>query len=199
MCADSLAAPIPLIMEPVRSRHLPDYIATLFMSTEYSDFTFCIENERLPVHKLILLSRGYFRALLNDAFEKNCGNEIHLEVPLTPFKAVLKYIYYGHFDLSESSISDVIVVLQLADMYNINDMVSFTVNYLKQNISVDDACFVLDSIRLLYLDELAERCLTLIDEHAHDVLLQDDFLKLSQVSIKHWVTPARALLKVGLK
>lgn len=173
-------------MEQIVSRHLPDYVVTLFMSTAYSDFTFCVENERLPVHKLILSSREYFRVLLYSDFASWDGNltEIELSVPLAPFKSVLKYIYHGRLEFCEINISDVLDILHLAHMYNMNDLVAFIANYLKNNITFDNVCLVLDNIRFFKMDELTEDCLTLIDAHAHDFLLQDDFLTLSKVSIE---------------
>lgn len=47
------------------SGHLSEHIGSLCLSSEYSDVTLIVEEQRIPAHKVILAaSSDYFRALL---------------------------------------------------------------------------------------------------------------------------------------
>lgn len=72
-------------------------MAQLCQSSNYSDVTFIVENEKIPAHRVILAARSeYFRALLYGGLSEASQSEIVLKIPLEAFKALLKYVYSGN-------------------------------------------------------------------------------------------------------
>lgn len=108
---------------------------------------------------------------------------IDLEVGSKPFKAILKYNYYGHLELREMDVKEVIDILTLVDMYNIHNLASKITAHLKHVLSLNNVCNILEASQLLGFDSLTETCFVLLDRRASSFLLHEDFTTLSQVNM----------------
>lgn len=158
------------------------YIGSLYLNKYLSDVTFRIGSEELPAHKLILSSNRYFYKLLYGDFAETNANVIDLEVGLKPFKAVLKYIYCGHLELSELDVTEIVDILTVVHMFNIPNLTAKILSHLTSVISLSNACTILEVSRRLGFDSLTETCLSLLDISSSEFLLHDDFTTLTQVS-----------------
>lgn len=89
----------------------------------YSDVTFIVDGCRLPAHRVILAARSeYFRALLFGGLSESTQDEIHLDLPLVAFKALLKYIYSGRMSLNGLKDDHVLDTLGLADHFGFTEL-----------------------------------------------------------------------------
>lgn len=161
---------------------LKNFLAEQFLKDEFSDVTFCVENERFPAHRVILASRKYFRPLLFGQFaEKQQSDITLLEVPAIPFKALLKYIYNDSILLDEMKPDEVIGLLKLAHMYNFEELTESIQVYLEQRLTLETVYSVLEVSQYLNLDSLFDVCLKFMDENAPALLLHDSIANLSKV------------------
>ncbi|XP_052860138.1 BTB/POZ domain-containing protein 9 [Anopheles cruzii] len=157
-----------------------EQMAQLCLSEDYSDVSFIVENERLPAHRVILAARSdYFRALLYGGLSESRLNEITLPIPLTAFKALLRYIYSGNMLLSEMKEEQIIDTLGLANHYGFTDLEVAISDYLRNVLSLGNVCSVLDAARLFGLDALTTVCHSFVDKHAPDILQHETFRTLS--------------------
>ncbi|XP_017116120.1 BTB/POZ domain-containing protein 9 [Drosophila elegans] len=160
-------------------------MARLCMNERYSDVEFVVEEQRLPAHRVVLAARSeYFRALLYGGMAETTQRQIPLEVPLDPFKVLLRYIYSGTLLLSTLDEDAVIDVLGMANQYGFQDLEMAISNYLRQYLALNNVCMILDAARLYNLEELTQVCLMFMDRNAADLLQHDSFKTLSKESLE---------------
>lgn len=156
----------------------------LCMSSEYSDVTFIVENQKIPAHRVILASRSsYFRALLYGGLAESTQSEIELNVPLVAFKTLLEYIYTGFMSLSQIKEEHILDTLGLANQYGFEALEEAISTYLKKKLSLENSCAILDAARLYNLETLTAVCMTFMDRNATSVLSHPTFKCLSQSSL----------------
>jgi len=157
-------------------------MARLCMNERYADVEFIVEEQRLPAHRVVLAARSeYFRALLYGGMAETTQRQIPLEVPLDPFKVLLRYIYSGTLLLSTLDEDSVIDVLGMANQYGFQDLEMAISNYLRQYLALSNVCMILDAARLYNLEELTQVCLMFMDRNAAELLQHDSFKTLSKV------------------
>lgn len=150
----------------------------------YSDVTFIVDGSRFPAHRVILAARSeYFRALLFGGLSESTQDEIHLELPLVAFKALLKYIYSGRMSLNALKDDHILDTLGLADHFGFTELQVAISEYLVQVLAVSNCCKILDAARLFNLDHLTQLCHTFIDRNAKELLAHPSFLHVSKDSL----------------
>ncbi|EDV95341.1 centromere/kinetochore protein zw10 isoform X3 [Drosophila grimshawi] len=160
-------------------------IARLCMNDRYADVEFIVEEQRLPAHRAILAARSkYFRALLYGGMSEGTQRQISLEVPLVPFKVLLRYIYSGILKLATLDEDAVIDALGMANQFGFQDLEMAISKYLRQSLALNNVCMILDAARLYNLDELTQVCLMFMDRNAEDLLQHDTFKMLSRESLE---------------
>ncbi|KAL1403682.1 hypothetical protein pipiens_005596 [Culex pipiens pipiens] len=161
-----------------------EQMAQLCMSYDYSDVTFIVEDEKLPAHRVILAARSeYFRALLYGGLSESTQHEIHLKIPLKAFKALLKYIYSGSMSLSQMKEENILDTLGLANQYGFTDLEMAISDYLRQVLSLNNVCAILDAAKLFGLEGLTNVCHSFLDRNAGEILQHETFRTLSEDSI----------------
>ncbi|GAB0091414.1 BTB/POZ domain-containing protein 9 [Sergentomyia squamirostris] len=159
-------------------------MSQLCMNRDYSDVTFVVDGVRLPAHKVILAARSeYFRALLFGGMAETGMAEIELKVPLEAFRALLRYIYSGHMSLSQMREEDVLDTLGLANQYGFTELEKAISGYLRQVLSIENVCAILDAARLYNFESLMNVCHTFMERNTTDILKHDTFKGLSQQSL----------------
>lgn len=158
-------------------------MANLCASSDYSDITFIVENQRLPAHRVILAARSeYFRALLYGGLAESTQREIELnKISYEAFKVLLQYIYSGHMSLSQMKEDNILDTLGLANQYGFNELEVSISDYLRQILSINNVCAILDSSRLYGLESLTSVCHVFIDRNASELLRHCSFKTISQV------------------
>lgn len=161
-----------------------EQMAQLCMSYDYSDVTFIVEDEKLPAHRVILAARSeYFRALLYGGLSESNQQEIHLKIPLKAFKALLKYIYSGSMSLAQMKEENILDTLGLANQYGFTDLEMAISDYLRQVLSLNNVCAILDAAKLFGLEGLTNVCHSFLDRNAGEILQHETFKTLSEDSI----------------
>ncbi|XP_021695141.1 BTB/POZ domain-containing protein 9 [Aedes aegypti] len=161
-----------------------EQMAQLCMSYDYSDVTFIVEDEKLPAHRVILAARSeYFRALLYGGLSESTQNEIHLKIPLKAFKALLKYIYSGSMSLAQMKEENILDTLGLANQYGFTDLEIAISDYLRQVLSLNNVCAIMDAAKLFDLEGLTSVCHAFMDRNAEAILQHESFKNLSQDAI----------------
>uniref|UniRef100_A0A182N7P8 BTB domain-containing protein n=1 Tax=Anopheles dirus TaxID=7168 RepID=A0A182N7P8_9DIPT len=155
-------------------------VAQLSLSSDFSDVTFIVQNERISAHRLILAARNeYFRAILYGGLEESQQKEVSLNIPLQPFKWLLQFLYSGKLTLSDMKEDVILETLGLAHEYGVTVVTEGISDYLREIISVGNVCAVLDAARLYNLEELSSTCLLFIDGNASQVLKHTSFRAVS--------------------
>ncbi|CAD7091304.1 unnamed protein product [Hermetia illucens] len=162
-----------------------DQMAKLCINDDYSDVTFIVENQRLPAHRVVLAARSeYFRALLYGGLSETNQSEIQLKIPLEAFKALLRYIYSGHMSLSQMKEENILDTLGLANQYGFTELELAISDYLRQVLSLNNVCAILDAARLYNLETLTNVCYTFMDRNASEILAHSTFKHLSKESLE---------------
>lgn len=152
------------------------------MNSDYSDVAFIVDEQELPAHRVIMAARSeYFRALLYGGLLESRESEIHLKVPLDAFKALLRYIYSGHLNLSIMDDDNILDTLGLANQYGLIELEEAISDFLRQYLALDNVCSILDAARLYNLENLSKVCLEFMDQNASEILLHSSFQNLSKV------------------
>lgn len=73
----------------------------------------------------------YFNILLNGRFIEGHQNEIAINDPLQPFKQLLEYCYFNKLDLNQFNETSLINLISLADKYQFDELLMYTVDHLK--------------------------------------------------------------------
>lgn len=89
----------------------------------------------------------------------------------------------GQMVLSQMKEEIVLDTLGLANQYGFTELEVYISEYLRQVLSIDNVCAILDAARLYSLDALTVVCHTFMDRTTTDVLVHENFKSLSQESL----------------
>lgn len=168
------------------SQHLVEQVSKQYLSPKNSDITFCVDTERIPAHRYFLALRSeYFQTLIFSGPPEKFKREIVLNVPLEPFKAVLRYIYSGRISIARMNKDMVLKVLNLSNIYGLSELITALCEHLTKDLTMDSLSELLEITRQ-YASRaklLTAACHNLADRCAADFLQHKSFQTLSQVSI----------------
>lgn len=150
------------------------------MNDEHADVIFIVEGTKIPAHKNILSVRNsYFKSLFGGAFAEAKQAEIELKVPLTAFKAILKYIYTGQMSLSAfECIHEIVEVYDLANQYGFEKLKTNILDYLTANLKLENCVAILNDAQSYVIGDLQNSCLIFMDSHSKELLGHDTFKEL---------------------
>lgn len=158
-----------------------DQMAALALAPLYADVIFLVDDQKLPAHRIILAARSdYFRAMLYGGLVESTQTEIRLDIPLQPFRTLLRYIYSGHMQLERLSVDHVLDTFGLAHQYGFGALELAISEYLRGVLSIENVCAILDAASLYQLTELGAVCLTFMDQNAVSLLQHETFRQLSR-------------------
>uniref|UniRef100_A0A7E4ZWN8 BTB domain-containing protein n=1 Tax=Panagrellus redivivus TaxID=6233 RepID=A0A7E4ZWN8_PANRE len=169
---------------------IAEKIGELYLNEEWSDVRIIIGNENLPAHRIVLVQRcPFFRNMFKSGFSESISNRIELhETPITSFKTVLKWIYTAEIKLEH--VSDALEVLHLAHMYELAELVTLVIKYLKKACAVDNVSMILNTSVLLSLDHLTDHVTDFVDYQSMKFLEHDTFEQLSKDALNVILTDA---------
>ncbi|VDK47921.1 unnamed protein product [Anisakis simplex] len=142
--------------------------------------------QRIPAHKFVLATgSAVFDAMFNGGLADNRTDlskgamfvsEIELpDVEPNAFLALLKFLYSDELSIEPES---VMTTLYTAKKYAIPAMEKACVDFLKRNLSADNAFMLLTQARLFDEPQLASLCLEIIDKNTTDALNADGFTEV---------------------
>ncbi|PVD19787.1 hypothetical protein C0Q70_20278 [Pomacea canaliculata] len=155
-------------------------LAFLYNTNTMADVHFLIGKEPLtqlvPAHKFVLsVSSVVFDALFNGGM---ASTESVIEIPdVEPaaFLALLKFLYTDDVQIGPET---VMTTLYAAKKYDVPALERACVEFLKRNLSSDNAFMLLTQARLFDEQQLAALCLETIDKNTTEALAADGFTEI---------------------
>jgi BTB/POZ domain-containing protein 1/2 len=149
----------------------------LYNTDTMADVHFLIGREPntqlVPAHKFILsMSSAVFDALFNGGM---ATTESVIQIPdvePSAFLALLKFVYTDEVQIGPET---VMTTLYAAKKYDVPALERACVEFLKRNLSSDNAFMLLTQARLFDEGQLASLCLETIDKNTTEALLADGF------------------------
>ncbi|XP_058801696.1 BTB/POZ domain-containing protein 1-like isoform X1 [Phymastichus coffea] len=149
----------------------------LFNNETLSDVKFRVgrgtQQRVIPAHKLVLSSgSAVFDAMFNGTLATS-SNEIEVpDVEPETFLAVLLFLYTDEIFINPDT---VMTTLYTAKKYAVSSLEKHCVDYLRSNLTTDNAFLLLAQARLFDEPQLAAVCLDTIDKFTTDALGADGF------------------------
>ena len=151
--------------------------AFLFNNEILSDVRFLVgrgaQPQSIPAHKLVLSSgSAVFDAMFNGTL---ATASVEIEVPdVEPvtFLAVLLFLYTDEIQIDPET---VMTTLYTAKKYAVSPLEKHCVDFLRNNLTTDNAFLLLAQARLFDEPQLAAVCLDTIDKSTNDALNADGF------------------------
>ncbi|XP_069191148.1 LOW QUALITY PROTEIN: BTB/POZ domain-containing protein 1 [Procambarus clarkii] len=151
--------------------------AFLFNNEILSDVHFLVgkgdSRQRIPAHKFVLaVGSAVFDAMFNGQLSTR-QEEIELpDVEPQAFLALLRFLYSDEVQIGPET---VMTVLYTAKKYAVPALEQACVDFLKRNLSSDNAFMLLTQARLFDEPQLAALCLETIDKNTADSLAAEGF------------------------
>ncbi|CAF3785784.1 unnamed protein product [Rotaria magnacalcarata] len=177
--------PIPLPdhhNHPASKFSLNDRISALCLNEYMADVHFELNDsdELIPAHKFVLsVGSCVFEAM----FQRNnesLSSIIHVpDMETYAFRALLRFLY-GDYNTPSLSITHdtVMSILYGAKKYCVLGLERLCVDFLKKNISIENALILLSQARLFDEAQLAAQCLEVIDKNAMYALQTPELLDI---------------------
>merc|ERR1719429_115906 len=129
--------------------------------------------QRIPAHKFVLsVGSAVFDAMFNSTLATT-EDEITLpDVEPSAFLALLKFLYSDEVSIGPET---VMTTLYTAKKYAVPALEKHCVDFLKRNLSPDNACMLLTQARLFDEPQLAALCLETIDKNTNEALAGQGF------------------------
>lgn len=169
-------------------------MATIFNSEILADVYFLVgrKSVRFPAHKFVLsIGSAVFDAMFNGPLTKanqkttNESSEVsEIEIPdVEPeaFRALLRFLYMDEVDIGPET---VMATLYSAKKYEVATLEMACVDFLKENLTSENAFMLLTQARLFDETALADMCLETIDKHTLDTLCSEAFLEIDLDTLK---------------
>ncbi|KAG7198045.1 hypothetical protein KM043_016270 [Ampulex compressa] len=161
-------------------------IVFLFNNEILSDVSFLVgrgaQQQRIPAHKLVLSSgSAVFDAMFNGTLA-TASTEIEVpDVEPTAFLAVLLFLYTDEIQIDPET---VMTTLYTAKKYAVSALEKHCVDFLKNNLTSDNAFLLLTQARLFDEPQLAAVCLDTIDRFTTEALNADGFTDIDIDTLK---------------
>ncbi|XP_006564133.1 BTB/POZ domain-containing protein 1 isoform X1 [Apis mellifera] len=161
-------------------------IVFLFNNEILSDVSFIVgrgaQKQRIPAHKLVLSSgSAVFDAMFNGTLA-TASSEIEVpDVEPAAFLAVLLFLYTDEIQIDPET---VMTTLYTAKKYAVSALEKHCVDYLKNNLTSDNAFLLLTQARLFDEPQLAAVCLDTIDRFTTEALNADGFTDIDIDTLK---------------
>lgn len=151
--------------------------AFMFNNEILSDVHFLVgrdsHQQRIPAHKFVLsVGSAVFDAMFNGTLATQ-SEEIELpDVEPAAFLALLRFLYSDEVQIGPET---VMTTLYTAKKYAVPALEKHCVDFLKSNLSSDNAFMLLTQARLFDEPQLAALCLEMIDKNTQEALNADGF------------------------
>ncbi|XP_077295952.1 kelch-like protein 5 [Arctopsyche grandis] len=161
----------------IRSEHSVTILGRMYdfyKENVLCDLDLVIGANRLPVHKLILISNSkYFKNKINDA-----TNEVVLEDTLNIFalKKTIEYFYNGNISIEKHQ---VVNLIKFSKLIKASDLEKYCLSYLEKFIDSDNFLFIEEYAREQGNVQLLEKTKKFILNNYLEIIQRDEFLNMS--------------------
>ncbi|KAF7996341.1 hypothetical protein HCN44_001973 [Aphidius gifuensis] len=149
----------------------------LFNNETLSDVRFLVgrvdQQQTIPAHKLVLSAgSAVFDAMFNGTLATSSAEIEVPDVESSAFLAVLLFLYTDEIQIDPET---VMTTLYTAKKYAVSPLEKHCVDFLRANLTSDNAFLLLTQARLFDEPQLASVCLDTIDKFTTDALNADGF------------------------
>ena len=155
------------------------YVESLFMNHSLADIKFVVNGHEFPAHNLIVAAGSPVLATMfqNDFKEKQTRIVTIEDTSADTFKLFLNYLYTG--DLPTASQEDLLVGLfQLAHKYEVTSLKEEMVEYIVEELKVENAADILIVSYLFSSTNLYDETLAFIAENSVAICSRPEWLDL---------------------
>lgn len=157
-----------------------DRLAFLFNNEILSDIHFMVgspQPQRIPAHKFVLsVGSAVFDAMFNGPMSDETPVEIALpDIEPAALLALLQFLYSDEVHIGPDT---VMTTLYTAKKYAVPALEQHCVDFLKKNLSSDNAFMLLTQARLFDEPQLAALCLETIDKNTTEALNAEGFSEI---------------------
>ncbi|BFZ17104.1 hypothetical protein BsWGS_20143 [Bradybaena similaris] len=157
----------------------------LINNPEYSDLKFYIGPNRkiIYAHRCIMSARCVvFKAMLAEKSNSDEKDVPYVLPDVSPaiFLAMLEFIYTNCVTLSPNTATD---LLATALEYGLDGLRDLCVDYLVSNVSISNACNVLQSAVTYNQNDLKEKAIVFIEDNTADVVKSKSFQEINEDSL----------------
>ncbi|XP_002740428.1 BTB/POZ domain-containing protein 2 [Saccoglossus kowalevskii] len=132
-----------------------------------------IQTQRIPAHKFVLsVGSAVFYAMFNGGMATQSAEVELPDVEPAAFLALLRFLYSDEVQIGPET---VMTTLYTAKKYAVPALESACVEFLKRNLSSDNAFMLLTQARLFDEPQLAALCLESIDKNTSEALSAEGF------------------------
>lgn len=164
----------------------------LYSNSKMSDFNFIVgpTQSAVPGHKFLfaIVSDVFYKSLYEDD-----SDEIQVpDMSYFTFMEFLKYVYFNELHLTQKIITD---ILKLSTDYQMIELHKRCIRYLRDNLYISNALFVLELCVKYDLMDLRDRCLSVIGNEPAKIFRDHEFLNLEEnmlimvLKSNHYVCP----------
>ncbi|XP_046416603.1 BTB/POZ domain-containing protein 1-like isoform X2 [Neodiprion virginianus] len=149
----------------------------LFNNEILSDVSFLVgrgaQQQRIPAHKLVLAAgSAVFDAMFNGTLATSASEIEVPDIEPAAFLAVLLFLYTDEIQIDPET---VMTTLYTAKKYAVSPLEKHCVDFLRNNLTSDNAFLLLTQARLFDEPQLAAVCLDTIDKFTTDAFNADGF------------------------
>lgn len=161
------------------SLNLHDHIEKFLEKPDFKDFVIKIENNEIPVHKVIVAAFSpVFLAMFNANMRETAENELVVEDSrFDIMKKVVEFMYSGKID-SELPVDDLLCILDVSEKYGIMNLKKLCEEILILKISVRNVCTIFEYAKLYEAHNLKTSAIHFMKKNKHILIQSEDFKKL---------------------
>lgn len=138
--------------------------------------------QRVPAHKFVLsVGSAVFDAMFNGGMATSASEVDLPDVEPVAFLSLLRFLYTDEVQIGPES---VMTTLYTAKKYAVPSLETACVEFLKKNLSADNAFMLLTQARLFDEPQLANLCLEMIDKHTNEALQAEGFTDIDLATLK---------------
>lgn len=159
-------------------RPLADDYDRFLENEKLRDVVFVLGNEEILAHKQIISARSEVFAKMFDLdmAEKKDGRVEISDIEPNIFKLFLRFVYCGKLETKNTD--DLLKVIVAADKYSVKSLVTICGHRLIDNLSIDNAVYILIIADLVKVDFLKSKCIELIVKNKNVVSETDEFKQM---------------------
>ncbi|XP_062588216.1 BTB/POZ domain-containing protein 6-like isoform X1 [Saccostrea cucullata] len=147
------------------------------------DVTFKVgqEGKEVKAHRYVLGSRSsVFYAMLFGSLSGNSTDIIVPDIEPDIFQELLRFLYYEEITVKEEN---VLGILYASEKYGVADLKEYCNSYLKNHISEESVCTIMENAKLFSLNDLFTKCINFIvksEATTKSVFESPNFLELNR-------------------
>ncbi|XP_029053395.2 RCC1 and BTB domain-containing protein 1-like [Osmia bicornis bicornis] len=145
-----------------------------------SDFIIKVQGRSIYVHKAILKIRcQYFRTMFQDNWAENTKSDMSIDkFSYEVYKLFLKYLYTEK--INAVSDSELVELLELADMYLVSHLKEHCIQMLMKKVTLENIAFFYTISFKYHTKELEKCCFKFALNHMTAVIQNPDFLEMDK-------------------